>query len=237
MAHIHFPREERSLDDSIVSIGDGALAVDPDTNTLMFRSGGVWRNNSPSGNWAAPVATVVDLPALGNVVGDTRVVFTPLAIYVWTADNLWTQLSSGGSVPTPGLPANLFIGASPPDPATLTINSLYIAVDGAGAPLDVSSWQVYTGFADGNGGNLFVQETAPTPDHNALWVPLNPDGTAKYLDQWVVFIGGGPAAVGAGNQNLFFTQNEPVAPPTGSFFIPLNPDGTPKLYDQWEVYA
>ena len=36
--------------------------------------------------------------------------------------------------------------------------------------------------------NLFVQETMPSsPPVGSLWIPTNPDGSAKPTDQWQVF--------------------------------------------------
>ena len=49
-----------------------------------------------------------------------------------------------------------------------------------------------TDYADSVAGtqNLFVQETMPvSPPVGSLWIPLNPDGSAKPTDQWQVFTG------------------------------------------------
>lgn len=58
-------------------------------------------------HWKAPVATLGDLPASGNTVGDVRVVTASNTEYVWTG-SAWTAISGGGGGGT-GTP-NTFSG-------------------------------------------------------------------------------------------------------------------------------
>ena len=190
-------------------------------------------------SWRAPVATVGALPASGNTIGDTRVVNEdPPSIWVWTSTG-WVQSAGAGGV---GLPptstVNLVIQNTEPTPTGFTINTLWINVDSVGVPEGVGTWEVYTDTSwSGDGGNLFIQQFAPVPVVDSLWVPLKADNlTPVDIFQWVVFTGKGSVS-GVGNPNLYISTTLPVGPSVGSLWIPLNPDQSPKTPDQWQVYA
>lgn len=51
--------------------------------------------NSGSPSWKDPVETVVNLPSIGNTIGDSRIVKSTNIIYIWTGLN-WVAATGGG---------------------------------------------------------------------------------------------------------------------------------------------
>lgn len=187
--------------------------------------------------WRAPVNAVINLPAVGNTIGDVRVVKADATIWVFTSTG-WVQSAGAGGVGLPpGTVLNLFVQANEPAAGSVTMNSLWINVDPAGVPEYLGTWEVRTDAAwSGSNGNLYIQVNAPSPAVDAVWIPLNADLTAKYISDWVVFTGRG-SVVGVGNPNLYIQATEPLTPVAGSLWVPLNADQTPKTPDLWQVYA
>lgn len=187
--------------------------------------------------WRAPVATSSALPSVGNVIGDVRVALADATVWVFTSTG-WIQTAGGSGV---GLPPtsviNLVIQNAEPNPAAYTINTLWINVDGAGIPEAVGTWKAYTDATwSGDGGNLFVQRSTPTPSVDSLWVPLDSSYVPLPIGSWVVFTGRGSVA-GVGNPNLYISATQPTTPVAGSLWIPLNVDQSAKTPDQWQVNA
>lgn len=189
------------------------------------------------GGWRSPVATTGDLPMGFNGPGDVRLVMEDFSVWAWDPVGVaWVAVAAGGVPTSSTTTPNLFVQQAQPAGGSLLVNSLWIPTDGSGVPLAVSQWEVYADLGDGDGGNLFVQEDAPSPTVDALWVPLNPDGTPKYILEWEVFTGHG-SQPSIGNPNLIIQSALPGSPPTGSLFIPLNTDQSSKSPDLWRVYA
>lgn len=190
-------------------------------------------------SWGAPVTTIDDLPSTGNNPGDVRIVLANFTIRVWNGAAWILAAGAGGAVdPSQDFASNLFVQQTQPAPGDVIIDSLWIPVDGAGAPADPTDWQVYTGTGDGDGGNLIISKIQPTPEVDTLWIPLNPDNSPKDFYSWRVFSGNG-SVEGFGQPNLFFDTVLPSAvdSPDGSLWVPLNSNQTPKSMDTWRVLA
>lgn len=191
--------------------------------------------------WAAPVAALEDLPTTGNNPGEVRIVLANFTIRVWNGSAWILAAGAGGGGVIPGTesPVNLFIQQTQPTLGEMTIDSLWIPIDGSGVPAGPEDWQVYTGTGDGDGGNLVISSVQPvSPDVDTLWVALNGNGTPKDFYSWRVFSGTG-SVEGYGQPNLFFAVNQPsvLDSPTGSLWVPLNSNQTPKTMDTWRVLA
>lgn len=142
----------------------------------------------------------------------------------------------GGGSGLPPVSQTLFIQEAAPNFGIATKNSMWVPLNSDGTVKDMSLWQFYTGFAGGDGGNLFIQRTAPTPMVNALWIPLDALDKPLFIDQWQVFSGrSSPPA--SGNENLYISIAAPVNPISGSWWIRLNPDETPMTMDHWVFYT
>lgn len=179
-----------------------------------------------------------DLPEEGNFDGDIRLSLADYRLYVWKATaGVWGTLSGGGGGggASGGTAQNLFVQETRPGDGDILLNSLWIPTDGD-LPAPLADWEVYSGTGDGNGGNLFIQAEEPFPTVNSLWIPLNTDGTAKYLDQWRVYVDLGNSA-DIGNQNLYFQSSLPADPISGALLVLLNGSGEPRSFDQWKVFT
>lgn len=211
-----------------VPVGDG----------IWTRVGGslVWSPKDAI-TWRAPVAATVNLPAVGNVIGDVRVVLADSTIWVYTSTGWVKSAGAGGVGLPPSTVNNLIIQNAEPTPTSYTVNTLWINVDGAGVPEAVGTWKAYTDATwSGDGGNVFIQRSAPTPVVDSLWVPLDVDYIPLPIGQWIVFTGRGSVA-GTGNPNLYISVTQPTTPIPNSLWIPLNADQSAKTPDLWQVWA
>lgn len=78
-------------------IADGTIeGVDIKDGTLTFDD-----FDANEVNWKAPVANIASLPALNNVMGDTRVALAESSIHVWNGSS-WETTPVGNYVPTSG---------------------------------------------------------------------------------------------------------------------------------------
>lgn len=86
-----------------------------------------------SPNWKSPVQTVADLPALGNSIGDARVVIDDNTPYIWNGTS-WNAVSGGGasdSFTTIQTPQGTFpVATSPVDVLTYTSDDGSIVITG-----------------------------------------------------------------------------------------------------------
>jgi hypothetical protein len=199
-----------------------------------------WHTPHQLSPWTA-VNTQADLPSVG-ALGEVRMVLFDYSLHVWGADGQWHLIAGGasggggggGSGGAPIYAQNLFIAASLP--TSMTIDSLYIPVDGAGVPASIKDWEVWTGTGDGDGGNLVVSATRPTTRQvTCLWVPIDGSGVALNHTSWEVIQGTGGG--GTVDNNMVLQSTRPTSATTGMLWVALTSGGAMRTADNWEVYA
>lgn len=188
----------------------------------------------------AAVATVADLPLVGNNPDDIRLVRSARALYLWVAAiNSWVVLAGGGSSTggggAPQSVSNLFIQQGQPTVDQIVIDSLWIPLDGAGLPQTLGNWQVFTGTGQGgDGGDLVLDTSRPNPAMTCLWIPVTSDGNAKSVSMWELVPGPGGEQ---GNPNLVISVSRPSIPVPPLLWLPQAVDGTLRSPDTWEVFT
>jgi hypothetical protein len=185
----------------------------------------------PSDAGVVQVQTIDDLPTapVGNPITLVR---DELTLYWYDGTN-WVSLSGGGGGGAGPYDSNVLIQKSQPAPSRMTYNTLWVALDTSGVPLEMSSWKIYTGLLGGDpDGSLFIQETTPAPSSKALWIPLWPTGVPKASWEWLV-VGSGSVA----DPHLALSTIRPSSPTANVLKVAPNIDGTMKPATEWEVYA